>query len=114
MSLITIYGVPGSPYVRMSIVREIFYRIPAGILALVYCSPLLYWLNQLDEILQSSSFSLGYGLPAFALPMILITFYLSLSGRFPLHRKLARFTYPVWLYVSVTGVIVYAMLAVYR
>ena len=44
----------------------------------------------------------------------LITFYLSLSGRFPLHRKLARFTYPVWLYVSVTGVIVYAMLAVYR
>jgi putative membrane protein len=49
-----------------------------------------------------------------ALPMILITFYLSLSGRFPLHRKLARYTYPVWLYVSVTGVIVYAMLAVYR
>ncbi len=49
-----------------------------------------------------------------ALPMILITFYLSLSGRFPLHRKLARFTYPVWLYVSVTGVIVYAMLAVPR
>jgi len=49
-----------------------------------------------------------------ALPMILITFYLSLSGRFPLHRKLARYTYPIWLYVSVTGVIVYAMLAVYR
>lgn len=49
-----------------------------------------------------------------ALPMILITFYLSLSGRFPLHRRLARFTYPIWLYVSVTGVVVYAMLAVYR
>ncbi len=49
-----------------------------------------------------------------ALPMILITFYLSLSGRFPLHRKLARYTYPIWLYVSVTGVVVYAMLAVYR
>jgi len=49
-----------------------------------------------------------------ALPMILITFYLSLSGRFPLHRKVARYTYPIWLYVSVTGVIVYAMLAVYR
>ncbi len=49
-----------------------------------------------------------------ALPMILVTFYLSLSGRFPLHRKLARYTYPIWLYVSVTGVIVYAMLAVYR
>lgn len=49
-----------------------------------------------------------------ALPMILITFYLSLSGRFPLHRKLARYTYPIWLYVSVTGVIVYAMLSFYR
>ena len=49
-----------------------------------------------------------------ALPMILITFFLSLSGRFPAHRRLARWTYPIWLYVSVSGVIVYAMLAVYR
>jgi putative membrane protein len=49
-----------------------------------------------------------------ALPMILITFFLSLTGRFPAHRRLARFTFPIWLYVSVTGVIVYAMLAGYR
>jgi len=49
-----------------------------------------------------------------ALPMILITFFLSLSGRFPAHRRLARWTFPIWLYVSVTGVIVYAMLATYR
>ena len=49
-----------------------------------------------------------------ALPMILITFFLSLTGRFPAHRRLARFTFPIWLYVSVTGVIVYAMLAAYR
>lgn len=48
------------------------------------------------------------------LPMILITFFLSLSGRFPAHKKLARWTLPVWLYVSVTGVVVYAMLAAYR
>jgi putative membrane protein len=48
------------------------------------------------------------------LPMILITFFLSLTGRFPAHRKLARWTYPIWLYVSVSGVVVYAMLAVYR
>lgn len=54
------------------------------------------------------------GLSVVALPMILITFFLSLSGRFPAHRRLARFTFPVWLYVSVTGVIVYAMLASYR
>jgi putative membrane protein len=44
-----------------------------------------------------------------ALPMILITFFLSLTGRFPAHRKLARYTWPIWLYVSITGVIVYWM-----
>jgi putative membrane protein len=49
-----------------------------------------------------------------ALPMILITFFLSLTGRFPAHRKLARWTFPIWLYVSVSGVIVYAMLSAYR
>ena len=49
-----------------------------------------------------------------ALPMILVTFFLSLTGRFPLHRKVARYTFPIWLYVSVSGVVVYAMLAVYR
>jgi putative membrane protein len=53
-------------------------------------------------------------LSVLALPMILITFFLSLTGRFPAHRRLARFTFPIWLYVSVTGVIVYAMLASYR
>jgi putative membrane protein len=46
-----------------------------------------------------------------ALPIILITFFLSLSGRFPAHKRLARWTFPIWLYVSVTGVIVYAMQA---
>jgi len=53
-------------------------------------------------------------LSIFALPMILIAFFLSLSGRFPAHKKLARWTFPIWLYVSVTGVVVYAMLAAYR
>jgi putative membrane protein len=45
-----------------------------------------------------------------ALPLILVTFFLSLSGRIPMHRKVARWTFPLWLYVSVTGVITYAML----
>jgi putative membrane protein len=45
-----------------------------------------------------------------ALPMVLVTFFFSLSGRFPQHRKIARWTFPLWLYVSVTGVITYAML----
>lgn len=45
-----------------------------------------------------------------ALPVVLITFYLSLSGRIPMHRRLARITFPLWLYVSVTGVVVRVML----
>ena len=49
-----------------------------------------------------------------ALPMVLITFFFSLSGRFPQHKKIARYTYPIWLYVSVTGVVVYAMLAAWH
>jgi putative membrane protein len=49
-----------------------------------------------------------------ALPMVLVTFFFSLSGRFPQHKKIAPFTYPIWLYVSVTGVVVYAMLAAWH
>ncbi len=48
-------------------------------------------------------------LSVISLPTILITFFLSLTGRFPAHRKLARYTFPIWLYVSITGVIVYVM-----
>jgi len=45
-----------------------------------------------------------------ALPLVLVTFFLSLSGRIPIHRKVARWTFPIWLYVSITGVITYVML----
>jgi putative membrane protein len=34
----------------------------------------------------------------------------ALSGRFDLHRRIARITWPLWMYVSVTGVVVYLML----
>jgi putative membrane protein len=53
-------------------------------------------------------------LSVIALPLILITFFLSLTGRFHAHKKLARWTFPIWLYVSVTGVIVYLMQAACR
>ena len=44
------------------------------------------------------------------LPMILTTFYLAARERFTAHRKLAKWTLPIWLYVSVTGVVIYFML----
>lgn len=43
-------------------------------------------------------------------PFVLITVSRALSGRFDKHRRIARWTLPVWLYVSITGVIVYVML----
>ena len=49
-------------------------------------------------------------LAAVVLPMALMTLWRALRERFEAHAKLARWTLPVWLYVSVTGVIVYVML----
>lgn len=49
-------------------------------------------------------------LAAAIVPMILITVSRALSSRFDKHKKIARITLPLWLYVSVTGVIVYVML----
>jgi putative membrane protein len=48
-----------------------------------------------------------------AVPLILGSFYLSLSGRYGLHKRLSRFTFPIWLYVSITGVVVFVMLKEY-
>ena len=49
-------------------------------------------------------------LAAAALPLVLRTLYLGLRRRDDRHRRLARWTLPIWLYVSVTGVVVYVML----
>lgn len=43
-------------------------------------------------------------------PMVLVTAWRGLKSRHPAHRAIARWTLPVWLYVSVTGVVVYWML----
>jgi putative membrane protein len=43
-------------------------------------------------------------------PFILLTLWRGLKGRYEQHKRIARLVYPVWLYVSVTGVIVYLML----
>lgn len=45
-----------------------------------------------------------------ALPMVLATAWLGITSGHPRHRKIARFTLPLWLYVSITGVVVFVML----
>jgi uncharacterized membrane protein YozB (DUF420 family) len=49
-------------------------------------------------------------LAAVIVPMIIVTFSRALRERYDRHRAIARWTYPLWLYVSVTGVVVYLML----
>jgi uncharacterized membrane protein YozB (DUF420 family) len=44
------------------------------------------------------------------LPMAIVTLSRGLNARYALHRRLARWTFPIWLYVSVTGVLVYVLL----
>ena len=52
-------------------------------------------------------------LAAIILPFILFTSYRALVAEWPAHKKLARITWPIWFYVSVTGVIVYLMISPY-
>jgi putative membrane protein len=49
-------------------------------------------------------------LSAGVVPLILTSFYLAFSGKIKTHRKVSRVTFPVWMYVSVTGVLIFLML----
>jgi uncharacterized membrane protein YozB (DUF420 family) len=49
-------------------------------------------------------------LAAVVVPLVIVTLSRALHGRFDRHRAIARWTYPVWMYVSVTGVVIYFML----
>lgn len=52
-------------------------------------------------------------LAAVILPFILFTAYRALIAEFPAHKKLAKYTWPIWFYVAVTGVVVYFMISPY-
>ncbi|WP_103069947.1 DUF420 domain-containing protein [Aquimarina sediminis] len=47
------------------------------------------------------------------IPFVLITYVKALAKRFDKHKKIARITFPIWLYVAITGVVVYLMIAPY-
>lgn len=47
------------------------------------------------------------------LPMVLLSFYYGLTDQREKHKKLTRFSYPIWLYVTITGVVVYLMISKY-
>ncbi|MBM3164301.1 MAG: DUF420 domain-containing protein [Bacteroidetes bacterium] len=72
-------------------------RINAGTLRIVY------YLLLVSHILLSMA----------VIPMVLLAYLEAWSGNFDRHKQLVRFAFPVWLYVAVTGVIVYLMIAPY-
>lgn len=47
------------------------------------------------------------------IPFVLVTFMRARLGKFPEHKKIAKITFPLWLYVAVTGVVVYLMISPY-
>ena len=47
------------------------------------------------------------------IPLVLITYVKALAQRFDKHKKIAKITFPIWLYVAVTGVVVYLMISPY-
>lgn len=47
------------------------------------------------------------------IPFVLITYVRAKLGKFPEHRKIAKITFPLWLYVGITGVVVYFMISPY-
>jgi putative membrane protein len=52
-------------------------------------------------------------LAAIALPFILLSFYYSLSRQYEKHKKIVKYSFPIWLYVAVSGVMVYFMIRSY-
>lgn len=74
-----------------------------------------------DEKLQAGNMRLVYylllithiPLAAIILPFILFTAYRALTGEYARHKKLTRYTWPLWFYVAVTGVVIYYMISPY-
>ena len=52
-------------------------------------------------------------LSVFVVPLVLSSFYFAFAGKYTTHRKVTKWTFPIWLYVSITGVLVYAILKLF-
>ena len=52
-------------------------------------------------------------LSVLVIPLVLITYFRAKTLRFDAHRKIARFTFPIWLYVAISGVVVYILISPY-
>jgi putative membrane protein len=67
------------------------------------------WVKYVYYVLLISHIMLSIGI----IPLVLVTYVRALAERFDRHKKIAKIAYPLWLYVAVTGVIVYLMISPY-
>jgi putative membrane protein len=68
--------------------------------------PPLGWIQKFYYVMLTSHILLAF----VTLPLVILTLIPALRARYDKHRRIARWTMPIWLYVSVTGVLVYMML----
>ena len=80
---------------------------------------IVIWLAATSLVSCQESSDLGianlyiYILAAIVLPLVLLSLYRGLTNQVQLHRKIVRWSFPVWLYVTISGVIVYLMISPY-
>ncbi len=67
------------------------------------------WVKTVYFILLISHIALSIGI----IPLVLVTYVKALAERFDRHKKIAKITFPIWLYVAVSGVVVYLMISPY-
>ena len=110
-------------------VKNANYKFHRNVMMTAMVLSLLFLVSYICHHLFSESTSYGGGgavktiyyfilithiiLAAVILPFILYTSYRALVAEWPTHRKLAKITWPIWFYVSVTGVVVYLMISPY-
>ena len=73
---------------------------------------------ELDLVSTSRSIYIGIlgshiALSVIVIPLVLTSFFYSLNKRIEDHKRIVKFTFPIWLYVSITGVVVYLMVSPY-
>ena len=64
-------------------------------------------------MLTANSYDIGRGVPCHIGTQAILEVRTGVAGRFDRHRRIARIAFPLWLYVAVTGVIVYLMISPY-
>lgn len=67
------------------------------------------WVRTVYFVLLISHIALSVGI----IPLVLVTYVRALAERFDRHKKIAKITFPIWLYVAVSGVVVYLMISPY-